>query len=200
MRSYNFVELKSACRRAAIDLTTARVNNTRRAVFAILGYLAAITANVIRVDFSGNVPLHYSHTIALRELNYWLITAIILSAAVGGLPSEWTSVGILMELQSKTGLDFHIKRLRPWRGENHTWRPEKDLSRTISGVSDQRHLLLAFLSFASITTAASISFIMSYFSPTKGVGVRSIVELTYWGWWFANAIVYLLSDSVWRGT
>jgi hypothetical protein len=57
-------QLKIACKRAAIDLTIARVKNTRRAVFAILGYLAAITANIIRADFSGNVPLYFSHMIA----------------------------------------------------------------------------------------------------------------------------------------
>lgn len=183
---------KSSCRRAAIVLTTARVKNTRRAVFAILGYLAAVTANIIRADFSGTVALHYSHTIALREMNYWLIAAIILSAAVGGLPSEWTSVDILMELQSKTGLDFGMKRLQPWCGGNHTWRPEKDLSLAISGVADKRHLVLAFLAFSSVTTAAFIAFIMSYFTPTRGVGIRSIVELIYWAWWCANAIVMYL--------
>jgi hypothetical protein len=192
---YNCLEgssLNNPCRRAAIDLTIARVKNTRRAVFAILGYLAAITANIVRADFSGNVPLHYSHTIALREMNYWLITAIILSAAVGGLPSEWTSVGILTELQSKTTLHFGIKRMKPWRGGNHTWRPEKDLSVAISGVADKRHLVLAFLAFSSVTAAALVAFSMSYFTPTRGVGIRSIVELSFWAWWCANAIVMYL--------
>ena len=181
--------VKSACKRAAIDLTITRVKNTRRAVFAIFGYLAAITANIIRGNFSGNIALHYSHTIALRELNYWLIAAIILSAAVGGFPSEWTSVGILIDLQSKTGLDFNIQRLQPWRGGNPTWRPEKDLSVTISGVSDRRHLTLALFAFASVTLAAFISFIISYFTPTRGIGVRCIIEIVYWAWWCVNAIV-----------
>lgn len=183
---------KNACKRAAIDLTIARVNNTRRAIFAILGYLAAITANIIRAAFSGNPALHLSHTIALRELNYWLISAIILSAAVGGLPSEWTSAGILMDLQSKTNLYFQITRLQPWRGGNHTWRPEKDLSMTISGVCDKRHLALALLAFSSVTTAAFIAFAMSYHTPTRGVGMRTIVELTYWAWWCVNAVAMYL--------
>jgi hypothetical protein len=180
------------CRRAAIDLTIARVKNTRRAVFAILGYLAAITANIIQTDFSGNVSLHFSHTIALREMNYWLITAIILSAAVGGLPSEWTSVGILTDLQSKTTLHFGINRMKPWRGGNHTWRPEKDLSVAISGAADKRHFFLVFLAFSSVTAAAFVAFSMSYFTPTRGVGIRSIVELSFWAWWCANAIVMYL--------
>lgn len=185
-------DLKSACRRAAIDLTIARINNTRRVVAAILGYLTAISANIIRANFSGKVPLHYPHTVALRMMNYWLIAAIILSAAVGGLPSEWTSVGILKDLQTKTWLDFGIKRLKPWTGGNPTWRPEKDLSMTISGVQDRRHLVLALLAVTSVTTTSLVSFIMSYFSPTRGVGIRSIVELTYWAWWCANAIFMYL--------
>jgi hypothetical protein len=188
----NRSDLKNACRRAAIDMTIARVNNTRRAVFAILGYLAAITASIIRANFSGSIPIHYSHTIALRELNYWIIAAILLSAAVGGLPSEWTSVGILMDLQSRTCLDFGINRLRPWRGGNHTWRPEKDVSTTISRVPDKRHLVLALLAFGSVTTAAFNSFLMSYFTPTRGVGIRSLVEIIYWAWWCANAIAMYL--------
>jgi hypothetical protein len=184
--------LNHPCRRAAIDLTIARVKNTRRAVFAIMGYLAAITANIIRTDFSGNVSLHYSHTIALREMNYWLITAIILSAAVGGLPSEWTAVGILTDLQSKTTLQFGMNRMKPWRGGNHTWRPKKDLSVAISGIADKRHLFLAFLAFFSVTAAAFVAFSMSYFTPTRGVGIRSIVELSFWAWWCANAVVMYL--------
>lgn len=190
-------DLQNACRRAAVDFTIARVNNTRRAVFALLGYLAAITANVIRADFSGDVSLHYSHTIALRQLNYWLITAIILSAVVGGLPSEWTAVGILKELESKTGLNLGIRRLQPWNGGNYTWRPEKDISVLISGVGDKHHAFLALLAFASVTIAAFISFAISYFSPTRGVGVRSIVELAYWGCWTANAVAMYMVGH-WR--
>jgi hypothetical protein len=182
-------KLRSVCKRAAIDFTLSRVNNTRRAVFAILGYLTAITFNILRADFSDDVPVHLSHTIALRVLNYWLIPAIILSAIVGGLPSEWTAVGILDYLQRDTGLRFRLKRLQPWNGGNQTWRPQKDVSVTLSGMSDKRHLFLGSLAVASITVAAFTSFTMSYFTPTVGAGTRCMVELAFWSWWCINATV-----------
>lgn len=99
---------KNVCERAAIDIILARVGNTRRTVLAILGYLAAITANILRAALSSDIPLHLPHTIAPRVLHYWLITALIVSAALGGPLSEWTAISIPKELESKTELKFGI--------------------------------------------------------------------------------------------
>ena len=203
---------KTACRRAAVQLTLSRVNNTRRALFAILGYLAAITANVLRAVFSETIQLHISHTIALRELNFWLISAIILSARVGGFPSEWEAVRVLLDLQSqlkeprtnqrqtigpeRKRYEFGLKRLEPWTGGNYTYRPKKDNSKEISGFSDYRFLILASLAFASVTIAMLTSLWMSYLTPTSGIGVRSIVELSYWAWWCFNAGLTYAVDQI----
>lgn len=185
------VEEQEACRRAAIELTVSRVNNTRRALFAILGYVTAIAANIVRADLSGTgkIQIHISHTIALRELNFWLICAIILSARVGGYPSEWKSVGVLLDLQSKLDpAPFRLKPLKPWTGGNYTWRPQKNMSK-ISSSLDRKFVVHALLAFASVTSAMAASLILSYNTPTKGIGVRSIVELSYWGWWCFNALI-----------
>lgn len=188
-------EEKEACKRAAIELTVSRVNNTRRALFAILGYVAAITANIIRTDFSEKTPIHISHTVALRELNFWLICAIILSAKVGGFPSEWKSVGVLVDLEAELHLQlFKMRPLEPWSGGNYTWRPEKNTSK-VSSSSDHRFLVLAFLAFASVTTAMGASLILSYYTPTKGIAVRSTVELDYWTWWCLNALGTYFTDQ-----
>ncbi|MCJ1269222.1 hypothetical protein MMC22_009111 [Lobaria immixta] len=189
------VEEKEACKRAAIELSVSRVNNTRRALFAILGYVTAITANIIRADFSDKIPLHISHTIALRELNFWLICAIILSAKVGGYPSEWKSVGVLVDLQAKLDpAPFRLGPLEPWNGGNYTWRPKKNMSK-LSSSSDRRFLVLALLAFVSVTAAMAPSLTLSYYTPTKGIGVRSIVELSYWSWWCFNALVTYYIDQ-----
>lgn len=185
------VEEQEACRRAAIELTVSRVNNTRRALFAILGYVTAIAANIVRADLSGTgkIQIHISHTIALRELYFWLICAIILSARVGGYPSEWKSVGVLLDLQSKLDpAPFRLKPLKPWTGGNYTWRPQKNMSK-ISSSLDRKFVVHALLAFASVTSAMAASLILSYNTPTKGIGVRSIVELSYWGWWCFNALI-----------
>lgn len=191
------VKDQEACRRAAIELTVSRVNNTRRALFAILGYLTAIVANIIRADLSGTgkIPIHISHTVALRELNFWLICAIILSAKVGGFPSEWKSVGVLVDLQRELDpAPFRLKPLKPWTGGNYTWRPRKNMSK-ISLFPDQRFVVHAFLAFASVTTAMAVSLSLSYNTPTKGIGVRSIVELIYWTWWCCNAVITYYIDQ-----
>ncbi|KAI9801770.1 MAG: hypothetical protein M1825_003142 [Sarcosagium campestre] len=208
-------EAREACKRAAIDLRTPRINNTRRALFAVLGYLAAFTTNMIRACFGDakKIQIHISHTIALRQLNFWLITAIILSAKVGGLPSEWTAVGVLLQLQRSVPClashGFRLDRIEPWSGGNYTWRPTKNVRRAIfssppsSSLSSSgsratsttvkedpyQHIYLAFLAFLSVTIPMLAAFTMSYLTPTRGIGARAIIELSYWGWWVANGIL-----------
>lgn len=200
-------EAKEACHQAAVQLKVSRVNNTRRALLAILGYLAAITANILRSVFADKVALHISHTIALREINFWLLCAILLSARVGGLPSEWNSVGVMMDLQSRLnesqGSDVHfgLNRLEPWTGGNYTWRPIKDVSVKFSKTKDSRHRILAFLCFLSVTTAMAMSVAISYNTPTKGFGVRNIVEISYWVWWCVNAVfTYYVDKYYWSSS
>lgn len=194
-------EAAEACRQAAVQLKVSRVNNTRRALLAVLGYLAAITANILRAVFADKVSLHISHTVALREVNFWLLCAILLSARVGGLPSEWNSVGVMMDLQSRLngtqGSDVHfgLNRLEPWAGGNYTWRPIKDVSEKLSKTKDSRHRILAFLCFLSVTAAMAMSVAISYNTPTKGFGVRNIVEICFWVWWCVNAIVTYYFDK-----
>ncbi len=194
-------EAAEACRQAAVQLKVSRVNNTRRALLAVLGYLAAITANILRSVFADKISLHISHTIALREVNFWLLCAILLSARVGGLPSEWNSVGVIMDLQSRLnetqGLDVHfgLNQLVPWAGGNYTWRPIKDVSVQLSQTKDFRHRILAFLCFLSVTAAMAMSVAISYNTPTKGFGVRNIVEISFWAWWCVNAIVTYYFDK-----
>lgn len=194
-------EAAEACRQAAVQLKVSRVNNTRRALLAVLGYLAAITANILRSVFADKISLHISHTIALREVNFWLLCAILLSARVGGLPSEWNSVGVIMDLQSRLnetqGLNVHfgLNQLVPWAGGNYTWRPIKDVSVQLSQTKDFRHRILAFLCFLSVTAAMAMSVAISYNTPTKGFGVRNIVEISFWAWWCVNAIVTYYFDK-----
>lgn len=194
-------EAAEACHQAAVQLKVSRVNNTRRALLAVLGYLAAITANILRSAFADKIALHISHTIALREVNFWLLCAILLSAKVGGLPSEWNSVGVMMDLQSRlndtpgSNIHFGLERLEPWTGGNYTWRPIKNVSVPFSQLKDSRHRILAFLCFLSVTAAMAMSVTISYNTPTKGFGVRSIVEISFWAWWCVNAIVTYYFDK-----
>ena len=182
-------DAKQACRRAAIDLTAPRVNNTRRALLAVSAYFATVTSAFGRAGFSDNVQMTLPHLIALRELFYWLIPVVVLSAKTGGFPSEWTSLSVLTDLQEKTGLDFSLRRLEPWTGGVYSWRPIKDNSQSISGSRDQRCWALLGLSLLCVTGAAATSFTMSYLTPTRGIGPRGVVELCYTSAWIFNAMV-----------
>lgn len=194
-------EAAEACHQAAVQLKVSRVNNTRRAFLALLGYLAAISANILRSVFEDKISLHISHTIALRELYFWLLCIIPLSARVGGLPSEWNSVGVMMDLQSRlnetpgSNINFGLGRLEPWTGGNYTWRPIKNVSVKLSQRKDYRHLILAILCFFSVTAAMAMSLSISYNTPTKGFGVRSIVEVSFWAGWCVNAIITYYFDK-----
>lgn len=179
---------KRACRRAAINLNTPRINNLWKAILAAVAYITAVVANIARANLTGRIPAHLSHRIALRELFYWLIPAVILSAKASGFPSEWTSLGVLTDLQDQIpGLDLSLRRLEPWNGGNYSWRPNKDNSLLISGAKDQRCWVLLLLSLLSVTASWTTSFTMSYLTPTRGMGARCLVEICHWCIWIFTA-------------
>lgn len=167
------------CRRAAVDLATYRVNNTGRALLAILSYCAAVASKLILAN-SGDIPPHLPHMIALRAIMYWLGPMLILSAKAGGYPSEWTSVGILRDLEHRLNRPhaFGIQALTPWNGGNYTWQPRNK--------KGARSWFLFSLSIASVTGACATSFTISFLTPTRGVGARGVAELSFLGWWLLN--------------
>jgi hypothetical protein len=77
-------DARRACKIAAIRLSVSRVNNTHRALFAIGGYCVAILSNYVKAILEDDIEICLPHTIALRQLFYWLVISIVLSAAVGG--------------------------------------------------------------------------------------------------------------------
>ncbi|KAI9791415.1 MAG: hypothetical protein M1816_003983 [Peltula sp. TS41687] len=190
---------RRACRRAAINLSTPRVNNFWKAVLAAMAYITAVVANIARANLTGRIPAHLSHRIALRELFYWLIPAVILSAKASGFPSEWTSLGVMTDLQDQIpGLDLSLRRLEPWSGGNYIWRPNKDNSLSISGAKDHRRWILLLLSVLSVTASWATSFTMSYITPTKGMGARCLVEVCHWCTWIFTAGVTYVVGFVYR--
>ena len=50
---------------------------------------------LIQAKFDESFPYHMPHTLALRQLYYWLFCAIILSAAAGGFADQWSSHAFL---------------------------------------------------------------------------------------------------------
>jgi hypothetical protein len=188
-----------ACRQAAIDLAINRVKNIRRTTLALVGYCTAVFAKFWMVNPQTMVP-HLPHTIAFRVLYYFLGPIVVMSVIVGGYPSELTSVRILRNLQEQVPrLDFELQPLMPWNGGNYAWRPRKDVS-FISRGQDKRSWKLALLSIACILAAWGPSFVISFFTPTIGLGPRGLIELCACSWWllwgFLSWFSWYLGDQL----
>ncbi|KAI9792041.1 MAG: hypothetical protein M1816_003023 [Peltula sp. TS41687] len=176
------------CRRAAVDLATYRVNNTGRALLALLAFCAAVASKLILANSGDGFTPHLPHTIALRAIMYWLGPVVILSAKAGGYPSEWTSVGILRDLEHRLERPhaFGLQPLTPWNGGTYTWQPRKTHAHKISSRTSAWPWFLFSLSVASVTGAWAPSFTISFRTPTRGVGARGVAELSFLTWWLLN--------------
>jgi hypothetical protein len=137
------------------------------------------------------------HTLALRQIYYWLFLAVTLSAAAGGFANQWTSYSILKRFLTERrealqeGVhwddDIVLRPLEPWSGGNYSWRHHKD------GVSERSASLL-FLVVLAVALPVVSAFSLSWFTPTVGLGDRGILELSFAGLWVFNwALTYVAS-------
>jgi hypothetical protein len=173
-------------KKTASKLTDIRANNARRIWLAIFGYLAAVSASFLKVKMSNDIEYHLPHTIALRELYYWLIPAIILSSMAGGWPSQWTSFTLLRELGDC--LDCNrlslLTPMQPWSGGDYLFRAH---GRGLPG-----NIVDFILALTAVVLAFSWSFTMSWSTPTIGLGCRGLAEIGFLGTWLISAMVTLI--------
>jgi hypothetical protein len=190
--------LNSAIRKSlnsvGTDLRNNRIRNTRRAVLAIAVYVISVASTLLEAGITDQFPLFLSHTIAFRALFYWIILAVALSTSIGAFSSPSTTHAFLMRLQTElrdTEYAF-AQPLRPcaWTGGSYAFRPHKRYSQ------DHRWLLLLSLSVFSVFSAAATAFLLSWFTPTYGMGDRSLAELSFVVFWVLNFVV---SYAVCRG-
>ncbi|PMD52351.1 uncharacterized protein K444DRAFT_620005 [Hyaloscypha bicolor E] len=136
------------------------------------------------------------HTLALRQLYYWLFCAIILSGAAGGFADQWSSHAFLADF-----LDGRLRNLRdaarrrdniflrpiePWDGGNYSWKyPKRGQKPQMTG----RQKVLLLPAIAAVAFPVVIAFIMSWYTPTTGLGDRGIMELSFAGMWILNFLI-----------
>lgn len=192
------------------DLALARVRNILRTSIAVVVYVGAAFTALFKTNTATALGFAQPHTIALRELCYFLLLEIVLSAAAEGWPHQWTPQSPLKALGSKLqeyDPDFGWqslgrKEIEPWNGGIYSYRPQKNLLWRPSGRSmDQkrfkfssgegggRHMILLALAFSSVLMSFGISFMMSWYTPTVGFGGRGIAELTYVVVWIGNFVL-----------
>ncbi|OCK73418.1 hypothetical protein K432DRAFT_430602 [Lepidopterella palustris CBS 459.81] len=180
-----------ACSPISTILSQTRVKSARRSMLAVISYAYPLFASVASGTAAANAPMHFPHTIALRELYYWLLPAITLSAAAGAFPTHWTAYVALQplaeEIERIAGLrgvtgSLTLSRLQPWSGAIYTWRPRK--------LFREKHGVTVFgLAFLSVGGAFVFSFLMSWFTPTIGLGCRSITEMSYFLLWCLSCVL-----------
>ncbi|KAI5782080.1 hypothetical protein DFH27DRAFT_579712 [Peziza echinospora] len=172
----------SACAAAASELAELRVSNKFLTIFAVLLYvLSIITAYLQTFIFSEGTEIshHLPHTIALRELYYWLLPAVILSTYTGYFPSRHTSGRVLQRLGQDIGLDIPAGPVESANGGTYTWRPIPNFSTIRQSIG----LLLAFL---SVSLAFAIAFLLSWVTPTQGLGCRGLTQLGFFAGWIIS--------------
>ncbi|KAI9713065.1 MAG: hypothetical protein M1820_001050 [Bogoriella megaspora] len=192
-----------ACRNANAMLRQTRVQSARRSFLAVVSYAASLFISLDSNRDSGTMSIHVPHTIALRELYYWLIPVITLSAANGAFPTAWTSYAILhpmVDIINSAGFSCKIQPLKSYSGGSYIWRPNKSLrtrSPALTPSLRSRPMLLLQLSFLSVATAWLFSFLVSWYTPTVGLGCRSITELAYFvTWLFSCCMSAILSRMI----
>jgi hypothetical protein len=186
---------------AACDLADARKHNKLHSTLAILVYGKEVFEALIDAKLDGTFPYHMPHTLALRQIYYWLFLAVILSAAAGSFANQWTSHAILkrfltersVRLKGRIDRPNHIflKELKPWNGGNYSWRHPKD---NASG----RSVPLLFLVLLAVTLPVMSAFLISWFTPTVGLGDRGIMELSFAGFWVLNWVLTYVASRCWH--
>ena len=189
---------------ASCQLSLARVRNTLSSSVAVVIYVGAAFSALLKSNNSSELDYAQPHTIALRVLCYFLLLQIILSAAAGGWSQEWTPLFIMARLGGRLHnhdpgfgwLDVGNKQIQPWDGGIYTFRPQDGLFRgqrnariPSTGLAIERrkkHSINVILAFLSISATFTIAFIMSWLTPTRGLGGRGVAEISYLIMWTAN--------------
>ncbi|KAF7507869.1 hypothetical protein GJ744_010033 [Endocarpon pusillum] len=210
-----------ACKEAASELADSKVDESIRTYLAILGYLFSLSAAFVdAVDNGSEKP---GNRIAFAMLFSWLIPAVLLSAATGRFCSSGSCQRIIERFQwslnhphrdcdsgsemirkpqpasccsrciSTIQINFHAAR--PWAGPIYTYRPEKQIFATGSG-SDRRPLLLLLFASLPVILSVSCAFSISYYTPTVGLGCRSLLQLSIGLLWCFSACITLLLGRV----
>ena len=186
-RGDGYGELRTALSQAGSLLRQNRVSNTRRTLLAIAVYISILYITLGSAQASSDPPVHTPHTVANRILYYWMIPAVIFSAATRPFAHASSAECILTRLGQATnasGARITLKRRSLSNGGNSFWLPQKLWS--------QQYWIWA-VAYISVGGAWMCSFSTSYFTPTVGLGCRSLNQLGFFlGWNITLAASVLL--------
>lgn len=181
--------------KASRKLEVIRIRNTRRAAFAILVYIAEAISTLLASMASSGLDFSIPHTIALRVLCFLSFSQVILSSGLGAWSRQAVSQAIIQELASKIheiemSLDpnqadlwsyLAKEEIKLWDGGSYVFRPQKstkmrprDLDEFSCKYLSLQHCELLAIAFFMVIVAFAVSFIVSYLTPTRGIGGRAL--------------------------
>jgi len=181
-----FGKNRKIVRQAAKSLIDLHVKNTLYVTLAIAVYIGSIVSALEKSR--KDPPIFFLHTIALRELYYWLLPAIVLSSIVGGFQTDRTSKWVLKDTRVLTIFPkFKLERLKPWNGGTYSFAVDKKTA--------PRKKILWCLAFGAVGCAWASAFLMNWISPTQGLECRGILQLSYGMAWGLNST---LNSAIYR--
>ena len=204
-------------RLAAVRLADSRTDELGRTVLAFLLYLFQLICAFVP-EVGGAPPGPPGGRIATGVLLSWLVLAIIISNAIGNLPSRRTAYNILADLAASTGDErFHVVDQRSvflpnvptltqasstdyfhalgWSGAIYTYRPWK-----LRYVTSTRHRYLHTLLLVTIAAAPVLIgliggvLILWYQLPT-GLNCRHVWLITVALLWNVSALITFVTYS-----
>ena len=90
--------------------------------------------------------------------------------------------------------NIQLEAIEPWNGGNYNWRYPK---RGLHGKMIGRKWTLLLFAITAVALPVAIAFIMSWFTPTIGLGDRGIMELSYCAMWLMNWIITIGTSMRW---
>jgi len=152
-----FGKNRKIVRKAAKRLIDLHVKNTLYVTLAIAVYIGSIVSALGKSR--KDPPIFFLHTIALRELYFLLLPAIVLSSIVGGFQTDRTSKWVLKDSRFLTIFPkFKLERLKSWNGGTYSFAVDKKTA--------PRKKILWCLAFGVVGCAWASAFLMNWISPT----------------------------------
>jgi hypothetical protein len=212
---------RNACLQAANELSDARDRTMAKTIIATINYIVVVVVAFLHI-YDGDFNNRTGHSIAAAMLYSWLIPTINLSTLVGTfsnkrsaedvlgrLQEAFTRIEMQVDLSGKSSTsptkpphisrftstqtpmsDLSIHAALPYSGGNPTFRPHQ----STWGLTTRTNRLLAQLPALISTLSAAV---ISYTSPTRGLGCRSVQHLSMYASWILS---YLLTSLIRRTT
>ncbi|KAK4096191.1 hypothetical protein N658DRAFT_519341 [Parathielavia hyrcaniae] len=195
-------DLDYILKETAEELVDSRSNESLRTMLVIVNYLWAVLAALVP-EIGGVQSSQPGGRIGTAMFLSWLVTAVLVSNTLSGFTSRRTCLRI-MERYTRTvkgkKRDTHFfpysprilaqattTRRRdgkvhvddfidaqPWNGSVYSYRPRKRLTVSGNAKTDCSPLFLLALSTVPILAAATSAFVIIWYTPTIGLGCRTL--------------------------